>query len=141
MQNRLFQVFIFSLYFKWLVQSRCHYKELRIKFQKLIILLFVQHSKQYFQYLWPTRFETVNKVMNESLTHKVWNKVMNTVKCICDNFESMTGNNKITLLLYGDSRFDENKNKFLLQSFIKHIKKLNDSPDPFQINFIYFPTL
>ena len=67
--------------------------------------------------------------------------LMNNVKSICDNFESMIGNNKITLLLYGDSRFDENKNKFLLQSFIKHIKKLNDSPDPFQINFIYFPTL
>ena len=67
--------------------------------------------------------------------------LMNSVKSICDNFESMTGNNKITLLLYGDSRFDENKRKFLLQSFIKYTKKLNDSPDPFQINFIYFPTL
>ena len=33
----------------------------------------------------------------------------NSVKFICNNFESMTNNNKITLLLYGDSRFDENK--------------------------------
>ena len=33
--------------------------------------------------------------------------LMNTVKCICNNFvESMTDDNKITLLLYGDSRFD-----------------------------------
>ena len=166
MQNRLLQVIIFSLYFKWLAQSRCQYKELRIKFQKLIILLFVQHSKQYFQYLWPTRVETVNsqkhnfqKCMNpvyscsleiEDTSHYLLHchhfalhciDLMNNVKSICDNFESMIGNNKITLLLYGDSRFDENKNKFLLQSFIKHIKKLNDSPDPFQINFIYFPTL
>ena len=34
----------------------------------------------------------------------------------------MTDNNKITLLLHGDSRFDENKNKFVLQSSIKNIK-------------------
>ena len=47
---------------------------------------------------------------------------MNSVKSICNNFESMTDNNKITLLLYGDSRFDENKNKFILQSSIKYIK-------------------
>ena len=33
--------------------------------------------------------------------------LMNTVKYICNNFvESMTDDNKITLLLYGDSRFD-----------------------------------
>ena len=40
--------------------------------------------------------------------------LMNSVKFICDNFESMTDNNKITLLLYGDSTFDENKQKFFL---------------------------
>ena len=34
----------------------------------------------------------------------------------------MTDNNKITLLLYGDSRFDENENKYTLQSSIKYIK-------------------
>ena len=44
--------------------------------------------------------------------------LMNSVKSICNNFGSMTVNNKITLLLYGDSRFDENKNKFILQSSI-----------------------
>ena len=36
----------------------------------------------------------------------------------------MTDNNKITLLLHGDSRFDENKNKFILQSSIKYIKTI-----------------
>ena len=41
--------------------------------------------------------------------------LMNSVKSICNNFKSMTDKNKITLLLYGDSRFDENKNKILLQ--------------------------
>ena len=48
---------------------------------------------------------------------------MNSVKSICNNFESMTDNNKITLLLYGDSRFDENKNNFILQSSVKYIQK------------------
>ena len=40
---------------------------------------------------------------------------MNSVKSNGNNFESVTNNNKITLLLYGDSRFDENKNILILQ--------------------------
>ena len=48
--------------------------------------------------------------------------LMNSVKSICNNFESMTDKNKINLLLYRDSRFDENKNKFLLQLPTKYIK-------------------
>ena len=47
---------------------------------------------------------------------------VNSVKSICNNFESMTDNNKITLLLYGDSRFDENKSKFTLPLSIKYIE-------------------
>ena len=46
----------------------------------------------------------------------------NSVKLICDAFETMTDNNKITVLLYGDSRFHENKKKFILQLSIKYIK-------------------
>ena len=34
----------------------------------------------------------------------------------------MTNTNKITLLLCGDFRFDENKNKFILQSSINYVK-------------------
>ena len=37
--------------------------------------------------------------------------LMNGVKSIYTNFESMTENITITLLLYGDSHFAENKNK------------------------------
>ena len=55
--------------------------------------------------------------------------LMNSLKSICNNFESTTDNNKITLLLYGDSRFDGNKNELILQSSIKYIK--TDSPDRF----------
>ena len=39
----------------------------------------------------------------------------------------MADNNKITLPLYENSRFDENKNKIILQSPIKYIKKLKVS--------------
>ena len=48
--------------------------------------------------------------------------LMNSVKSICNNFESMTDNNKTRLLLYGEFRLDESKNKFMLQSTIKYIK-------------------
>ena len=37
---------------------------------------------------------------------------MNSAKSFCDNFESMADTNKITLVLYGDSRFEE---KIILQ--------------------------
>ena len=47
--------------------------------------------------------------------------LMNSVKS--NNFESVTDNNKIILLLYGDSRFDENKNNFILQSYVNYIQK------------------
>ena len=46
--------------------------------------------------------------------------LMNSVKSICNNFESMT--DKKSFALYRDSRFDENKNKFLLQLPTKYIK-------------------
>ena len=36
----------------------------------------------------------------------------------------MTNNNKISLLLYGDSRFDQNKNKFILQLSKKYKNNL-----------------
>ena len=55
--------------------------------------------------------------------------LMNSLKSICNSFESTTDNNKITLLLYGDSHFDGSKNELILQSSIKYIK--TDSPDRF----------
>ena len=63
--------------------------------------------------------------------------LMNSVKSMSNNFESMTNNNKITFLLYGDSRFDENKNKFTLQSSIKCIKTTETfSRSLFKQNFL-----
>ena len=40
---------------------------------------------------------------------------MNSVKFVCDNFESMSDNVEKNLLLYSDSRFDEFKNRFILE--------------------------
>ena len=45
----------------------------------------------------------------------------NLVKSICKNSESITDNNKTFFLLYGDSRFDENKNKIMLQSSLTYM--------------------
>ena len=41
--------------------------------------------------------------------------LMNSVKSICENFDSMSDNVKEDLRLYGDSRFGENKNKAILK--------------------------
>ena len=47
---------------------------------------------------------------------------MHSVKSICDNFDSMSDNVIEDLLLYDDSRFDENKNKITLKATINYIK-------------------
>ena len=60
--------------------------------------------------------------------------IMNSVKSIFDNFDSMSDNVKENLLLYGDSRFDENKNKVILKATIIYKKILKYSQDPFLIN-------
>ena len=46
--------------------------------------------------------------------------LMNSVKSICDKFDSMPDNVKEDLLLFGDSRFDENKN--ILEATIIYTK-------------------
>ena len=43
---------------------------------------------------------------------------MNSVNSVVQNFELMPQNNKKDLLLIGDSRFDENKNKVILEATI-----------------------
>ena len=47
---------------------------------------------------------------------------MNSVKSVITNFEPMTDNRKRDIMLYGDSRFDENKNKIILEGTIKYLK-------------------
>ena len=43
---------------------------------------------------------------------------MNSVKSILENFESLSDNVKIYTFLYGDSRLDGNKNKFVLEALL-----------------------
>ena len=50
------------------------------------------------------------------------NDLANSVKSVIINFESMTDNRKRDILLYGDSCFDVNKNKFILQATINYLK-------------------
>ena len=48
--------------------------------------------------------------------------LMNSVNSIIPNFESLTDNYRIDILLYGDLRFDENKNKVILEASINYLK-------------------
>ena len=48
---------------------------------------------------------------------------MNSVNSVVQHFEFMSENNKKDLLLFGDSRFDENKNKVILEATLTFIKK------------------
>ena len=40
---------------------------------------------------------------------------------IDENFSCLSDDNKVSLLLYGDSRFDDNKNNFILSASITYI--------------------
>ena len=46
----------------------------------------------------------------------------NSVNSVFDNFESLSVNSKKDVLLYSDSCFDENKNKFILEATIADTK-------------------
>ena len=60
---------------------------------------------------------------------------MNNAKSVCDNFKSMSDDLKKNVLLYGDSRFNEFTNIFILEATITYIKKtLNGSLDLFLID-------
>ena len=57
--------------------------------------------------------------------------LMNGVKSIIPNFESLTDNNRINILLHGDSRFDKNKNKIILEEAVNYLKVLKNFLGPF----------
>ena len=48
--------------------------------------------------------------------------LINSVKYIFEDFDSLSGNAKKDLLLYGDPRFDINKNKFILEATLFYIE-------------------
>ena len=47
---------------------------------------------------------------------------MNSVKPIIFNSEAWNNNNRISTLLFGESRFNENKNKIILEATINYLK-------------------
>ena len=47
--------------------------------------------------------------------------LMNEVNQIDENFSYLSDDNKVSLLLYGDSRFDDNKNNFILSGSVTYI--------------------
>ena len=46
---------------------------------------------------------------------------MNKVNQIDESFSYLSDDNKVRLLLYGDSRFDDNKNNFILSALLTYI--------------------
>ena len=48
--------------------------------------------------------------------------LVNSVKSVCDNFDSMSGNVKKNVLLYSNSHFDEVKNRFIFEGTITYIR-------------------
>ena len=48
--------------------------------------------------------------------------LMNSVKSVFNNFESLPDNVKKDVLLYGDPFLDQNKNKSILEATINYIK-------------------
>ena len=57
--------------------------------------------------------------------------LMNKVDQIDENFSYLSDVNKVSLLLCGDSRFDDNKNNFILSASITYILK----PERFSTSF------
>ena len=47
---------------------------------------------------------------------------MSSVKSVYENFESLLDKDKEAILLYGDSRLDDNKNKSILEAVLIYIK-------------------
>ena len=47
---------------------------------------------------------------------------MNRVKSVLDNFQSLPDNDKKDILLYRDTRLDNNKNKYILEATLNYIK-------------------
>ena len=56
--------------------------------------------------------------------------LMNSVKSILENFESLSDNVKKDILLYGDSRLDGNKNKIILEATLTYIKSTDRFSGP-----------
>ena len=47
---------------------------------------------------------------------------MNSINSLRDNFDFLSDNEKREILLYGDSRLDDNKNKLILEATINYIR-------------------
>ena len=56
--------------------------------------------------------------------------LINSVNSVSDNFGSFSDNDKRDILLYGDTRFNINKNKFILESTITYIKNTDRFSGP-----------
>ena len=66
--------------------------------------------------------------------------LINSVKSISDDFQYFSDNFKRDIFLYGDSRFDTNKNQLILEATIIYIKNTERfSGSLFACDFLYSP--
>ena len=66
--------------------------------------------------------------------------LINSVKSISDDFQYFSDNFKRDIFLYGDSRFDTNKNQLILEATIIYIKNTERfSGFLFACDFLYSP--
>ena len=75
--------------------------------------------------------DTVHYLLHYHHFSQYYFDLINSVKSASDNFESFSDNVKRGMLLYGNSRFDTNKNKLILEATIisiKNIERFSGSP-------------
>ena len=64
---------------------------------------------------------------------------MNSIKSVINNFESFSDNDKVEILLYGDSHSDNNKNKYILEATLNYVKNSERfSGSLFEWNIYFF---
>ena len=65
--------------------------------------------------------ESTSHFFLHCLHYDIHETILNEFKSVDENILKLSGNKLINLLLYGDSKFDSNKNTRLLNAAIKYI--------------------
>ena len=66
--------------------------------------------------------DTLHYLLHYHHFNHICTDLMNNVKSVIDNFESLSEKDKKDILLYGDSRLDRTKNKSISEASLTYIK-------------------
>ena len=67
------------------------------------------------------KVESTSHFFLHCLHYNIRETLLNELKSVDENILTLSGNKLINLLLYGDSKFDSNKNTRLLNAAIKYV--------------------